>query len=101
MKHSTLICATVIVTSANAKWNGLPPAAVMDFGAMTRQNIVAASEPTVVENPFHEDAKGIKLFANGYYRKEVEEKAIPALQGNQTLIEVAKRVANIPSFFWL
>jgi hypothetical protein len=101
MKSLTLLCATLIIAFADAKWNGLPPPALMDFGAMTRQSVATAADPVTVDNPFHENAQGIKLYANSFYKKEVEEKAIPDLKGNQTLIEVAKKVANIPSFFWL
>jgi hypothetical protein len=99
MKSFTLLCAIII--GADAKWNGLPPPALMDLGTTTRQSVATAAELVTVDSPFHEGTQGLKLYANSYYKSEVEQKALPNLRGNQTLINVAKRVADIPSFFWL
>jgi hypothetical protein len=101
MKSFSFLCATSVVAFADAKWNGLPPPTRMDFGAVTGKSIVTAADPVTVGSPFQEGAQGIKLYANSYYKAEVEGKAIPDLAGNQTLIGVAKKVADIPSFFWL
>lgn len=99
MKSLTLL--SVFAAIVEAKWNGLPPPARMDVDATTDEKVIAAAEPVTVPSPFSEGASGIKLYANSYYQKEVEGTAIPALAGNQTLIDVAKKVATIPSFFWL
>lgn len=99
MKSLTLLCA--LIASAEAKWSGVPPPARVDYVSVTGESVATAAEGVTVGSPFTEGASGIKLYANSYYQKEVEGTAIPALEGNQTLITVAKKVATIPSFFWL
>lgn len=99
MKSLTLLCA--LIASAEAKWSGVPPPARVDYVSVTGESVATAAEGVTVGSPFTEGASGIKLYANSYYQKEVEGTAIPALEGNQTLITVAKKVATIPGFFWL
>lgn len=99
MKSFTLLCA--LIACVEAKWSGVPPPARVDYVAVTNESVATTAEGVTVGSPFTEGPSGIKLYANSFYQKEVEGTAIPALAGNETLIAVAKRVATIPSFFWL
>lgn len=99
MKSLTLLSA--LIACVAAKWSGVPPPARVDYVTLTGQSAAAAADGVTVGSPFTEGVSGINLYANSFYQKEVEGIAIPALAGNQTLITIAKKVATVPSFFWL
>jgi cellulose 1,4-beta-cellobiosidase len=56
------------------------------------RNVTSTS---VTENPF----QGVQIYANSFYAKEVD--AAVTKIGNPGLAAKAKKVATIPSFYWL
>ncbi|TID22342.1 exoglucanase 2 [Venturia nashicola] len=99
MKSFTFLCA--LIACVEAKWSRITPPAKVDSATVTGESVATAAEGVTVDSPFTQGPSGINLYANSFYQKEVESIAIPALAANQTLLAVAKKVATIPSFFWL